>query len=91
MADLLIASGRISGARWAEALGRETASAKALEAPDDSETFFRAALAALEGMLAESGDVPEAELEQREHEWERAHLVTPHGQPVELGAGREGI
>ena len=30
-----------------------------------------------------------AELEDREHQWERAYLRTPHGKPVELAAGME--
>ena len=46
-------------------------------------------LAALERVLAESGSVTRAELDEREHQWERAYLSTPHGKPVELAAGME--
>ena len=61
---------------------------KALNAePDDRETYYRAVLAALERLLAENGSVTAAELEEREHQWERAYLRTPHGKPVELAAG----
>jgi nitrile hydratase accessory protein len=87
LADLLVRSGAISSARWAEMLGAEI---KALKAePDDRETYFRAVLAALERLLAEDGSVTPSELHEREHQWERAYLRTPHGKPVELAAGLE--
>jgi nitrile hydratase accessory protein len=87
LADLLLKSGAITSAGWAETLGAEI---KALNAePDDRETYFRAVLAALERLLAESGSVTPAELEEREHQWERAYQRTPHGKPVELAAGME--
>jgi nitrile hydratase accessory protein len=87
LADLLVKSGAISSAHWAEALGAEI---RALNAePDDRETYYRAVLAALERLLAENGDVSPAELDEREHQWERAYLRTPHGKPVELAAGIE--
>jgi nitrile hydratase accessory protein len=87
LADLLVKSGAISSARWAETLGAEI---QALNAdPDDRETYYRAVLAALERLLAENGDVTATELDEREHQWERAYLRTPHGRPVELAAGIE--
>jgi nitrile hydratase accessory protein len=87
LADLLVKSGTISSARWAETLGAEI---RALSAePDDRETYYRAVLAALESVLAENGSVTPVELHEREHQWERAYLRTPHGKPVELGAGME--
>jgi nitrile hydratase accessory protein len=87
LADLLVQRGLISPARWAETLGAEIAARKA--APDDRETYYRAALAALERLLAEEGAVAPAELDARERQWERAYLRTPHGKPVELAAGME--
>jgi hypothetical protein len=87
LADLLVKGGAISSARWAEALGAEIKALKA--APDDRETYFCAVLAALERLLGENGDVTPAELHEREHQWERAYLRTPHGKPVELIAGIE--
>jgi nitrile hydratase accessory protein len=87
LADLLVKSGAISSARWAETLG---AGIKALQAePDERETYYRAVLAALEQLLAENGRVTPAELDERERQWERAYLRTPHGKPVELVAGTE--
>jgi hypothetical protein len=87
LADFLVKSGAISSARWAEALGAEI---KALKAePDDRETYYRAVLSALEWVLMENGSVTRAELDEREYQWERAYLRTPHGKPVELSAGAE--
>ena len=86
-ADLLVKSGAISPARWAETLGAEITALKA--APDDRETYFRAVLAALERVLAENGAVTRAELDERQERWELAYMRTPHGRPVELRAGVE--
>ena len=85
MADLLVKGGVVSAARWAKTLGAEIKALKA--APDDRETYFRAVLGALERALAEAGSVTREELNEREHQWERAYLRTPHGRPVELAAG----
>lgn len=85
IADLLVKRGVMPAKRWAEALGTEIKALKS--APDDRETYFRAVLTALERVLIEIGAVTRAELEAREHEWERAYLRTPHGRPVELAAG----
>jgi hypothetical protein len=85
VADLLLKSGVVSGARWGETLGAEI-KARTNE-PDDRETYFRAVLAALERLLAEMGAVSSEELDEREHQWERAYLRTPHGKPVNLSAG----
>ena len=87
IADLLVRRGVMSAERWAETLGAEIAALKS--APDDRETYFRAVLAALERVLTEAGAVARAELDAREHQWERAYLRTPHGRPVELAAGME--
>ena len=84
-ADLLVKSGGVSSARWAETLGAEIAALGA--EPDSRETYFRAVLAALERVLMENGSVTRAELDEREHQWARAYLRTPHGRPVELAAG----
>jgi nitrile hydratase accessory protein len=87
IADCLVKRGVVSAARWAETLGAEIKALKS--APDDRETYFRAVLAALERVLSENGSVTREELDEREHQWERAYLRTPHGRPVELAAGTE--
>jgi nitrile hydratase accessory protein len=87
LADLLVKRGVISPAQWADTLGAEIKALKT--APDDREIYYRAALAALERVLIENGSITHAELDEREHQWERAYLRTPHGKPVELAAGME--
>ena len=73
MADLLVQSGKISASRWTQILRAEIEAAKRARGADDFETFFRAALAALEQALAESGDIAGAELAERQSQWERAY------------------
>jgi hypothetical protein len=87
LADLVVKRGVISPAQWAETLGAEIATLKA--GPDDRETYYCAVLAALERVLMANAAITPAELDEREHQWERAYLRTPHGQSVELAAGME--
>ena len=84
MADLLIKSGRISPSDWASCLGAEIAAAHAAGHPDNSDTYYQAALSALEHLLVAQGRVSRQELEQRQEDWEHAYLATPHGKPVNL-------
>jgi nitrile hydratase accessory protein len=84
MADLLVRSGEISAAFWAETLGAEVKASEMNGEADEAETFFRAVLSALEQLLFKDGRITRAELEEREHAWEHAYLSTPHGQPVKL-------
>ena len=78
----LVEAGHISAAEWAEALGAALATAEAEEKPDTEETYYLAALQALE-KVAPLGD---EELEARKSDWQKAYLNTPHGKPVVLGA-----
>jgi nitrile hydratase accessory protein len=87
LADLLVNRAVISAAQWADALGAEIKARKA--EPDDRETYYRATLAALERVLMETGAITHGELDERQHQWERAYLRTPHGKPVEFAAGIE--
>lgn len=84
MAHLLVESGQITAARWAETLGAEIKAVKDSGRADDSEAYFSAVLKALERLLASDGKVTADEMEDREHAWEHAYLRTPHGQPVTL-------
>jgi nitrile hydratase accessory protein len=84
MADLLVRSGMVSAARWAEALGSEINASASNGEADEREAYFRAALAALERLLLKDGRITRSELDEREHAWEHAYLSTPHGQPVKL-------
>jgi nitrile hydratase accessory protein len=84
MASLLVGSGVISAPQWAETLGAELRAAGLAGSPDDTETYYRAVLSALERLLDQGRAISREELERRRNDWERAYLRTPHGQPVVL-------
>lgn len=84
MASLLVASGVISGAHWSETLGVKLREAHLAGQSDDTETYYRAVLSALESLLDQARTISGKELIQRRDAWERAYLRTPHGRPVVL-------
>jgi nitrile hydratase accessory protein len=86
LADGLVQAGYFSPAQWAEALGAELKKADTSGAPDTTETYYQAALAALEALTAAHADIPRAQVTERRNDWERAYLATPHGKPVLLSA-----
>ncbi|MDP6707923.1 MAG: nitrile hydratase accessory protein [Alphaproteobacteria bacterium] len=71
---------------WTERLGAEIKAAQAAGDPDTGETYYGHWLAALERLMAERALVTGAELAERRDAWARAAAVTPHGQPIRLGA-----
>jgi nitrile hydratase accessory protein len=87
LAFALCERGVFSAAAWSEALGTELRRAEARGAPDNHDTYYAAALAALEGLLAATGGITRDNVSERIEAWRRAYLNTPHGQPVELAAG----
>lgn len=84
MADNLIAAGTISPSNWSSTLGAELANAKSAGKDDDMNTYYEAALKALEQILMINGNLDTIEINKRQKEWEAAYLATPHGHPVEL-------
>jgi nitrile hydratase accessory protein len=80
----LAEEGLFSSATWSETLGEELRLAAARGEPDDHETYYAAALTALERLIAADGRVTTNGLAARIEEWRHAYLRTPHGQPVEL-------
>jgi nitrile hydratase accessory protein len=89
LAFALADRGVFSAAQWSTTLGAELRRAVASGAPDDHETYYAAALAALERLLAAHGGITTDALSRRTEEWRRAYRHTPHGQPVELAAGAD--
>lgn len=83
----LIEQGVFSNAEWSGALGEALAGARVRGDADDSQTYYRSALAALENLLAVDGRITADALAARTEAWRHAYLNTPHGQPVELAAG----
>lgn len=87
LAFALAEQGTFSRARWSEALGAELRRAHASGAVDDQDTYYAAALAALERLVAAGDAVTSDALDCRVEAWRRAYLDTPHGRPVELATG----
>jgi len=87
LADTLAQSGLFTPTEWSDVLGEELRNAADRGAPDDQETYYSAALRALERLVAAAGSVPTPILAERVETWRRAYLNTPHGRPVELSAG----
>lgn len=83
LAATLVEAGMFSAAQWSDSLGAALKQAAADGRPDDTETYYAAALNALETLLAD-GPVSGTELTARTAAWRRAYLNTPHGAPVEL-------
>ena len=79
-AHSLIRAGHLDAGDWAEALGAALREAEATGAPDTEDTYYQAALTALERVTPLSI----AELATRKSDWEDAYRRTPHGQPVVL-------
>lgn len=89
LADGLVQAGHFTPTQWAEALGAELQKVEASNTPDTTETYYRAALTALESLSAAHAGIPPAQVTERRDTWERAYLATPHGKPVKLTAGRK--
>ena len=87
LAFALTKVGVFTAVQWSDALGAELRSAVERGAPDDQTTYYAAALAALEGLIAADGRVSPDGLSSRTEQWRRAYLNTPHGNPVKLSAG----
>jgi len=56
---------------------------------DLGDTYYHYWLAALEKLLLEKSVLDSKAVRSRVEQWRRAYLNTPHGQPIELSAGRE--
>ena len=85
IAHALIRAGLFSASEWAEALGAETGRGRIRE-PDSEESYYRAALAALERLVGDKSPETGGSLADRVEAWRRAYLNTPHGEPVTLAA-----
>lgn len=87
LADTLAQSGLFTPSEWSDTLGEELRAARRSGAPDDQETYYGAALRALERLVAAGGGLPAPVLAERVEARRRAYLNTPHGRPVQLSAG----
>ncbi len=87
IAATMTAAGTFTAQQWSTALGAELERARERGEPDGPETYYAAALAALEHLLTTDGRLTGPGIAARADAWRRAYLATPHGQPVELAAG----
>jgi nitrile hydratase accessory protein len=89
LAHALSEIGVFSSTEWSETLGAQLQRMSARGEADDRNTYYRAALAAIEQLIAEDGRINADALAARTEDWRRAYLNTPHGKPVELSAGAD--
>ena len=75
IAFALTEQGPHTPAQWSDTLGAELKQAAAAGAPDTLETYYLAALRALERLAGVSA----MRLASRNEQWRRAYLTTPHG------------
>jgi len=86
LAVRLSEAGWFSWQQWTRALALEIQAANQQGGPDPG--YYTLWLRALERLCVARGLVSGPEVERRKDEWRQAYLHTPHGQPVELSAGR---
>jgi nitrile hydratase accessory protein len=79
--------GHFTWTEWAAPLADELKAAERRGEPDDGTHYYEHWLAALEGLVVEKGLTDRLALGERKDAWTEAYLHTPHGKPVELGAG----
>ena len=87
LAVKLSEQGHFTWKEWAAALADELKAAVDRGEPDDGSRYYQHWLAALERLVAAKGLSDPAALLARKEAWAEAYRHTPHGKPVELGAG----
>jgi nitrile hydratase accessory protein len=90
LAVRLSAQGHFTWKEWAAALAAELKAAEDRGQPDDGSQYYVHWLAALEKLSVAKGLSDSAAMHERKEAWADAYRHTPHGQPVDLGAGHRG-
>lgn len=80
--------GLFSWQEWAAVLSEQISVAQAEGDPDLGNTYYQHWLAALETISRQKNLSDDDELKDRKSQWRAAYLNTPHGQPIELAAGK---
>jgi nitrile hydratase accessory protein len=88
VAQALIEVGEVTSAEWMSALAEAISAHQRAGDPDLGDTYYEHWLAALEAVCEAKGLISPDEAEGRAEQWRRAYLNTPHGESVELSAGR---
>ena len=79
--------GLFTWSEWAQALARQIQAAQQAGDADLGDTYYEHWLAALEQIVADKGASSAGELGRYQRAWDHAADRTPHGEPIELGAG----
>jgi nitrile hydratase accessory protein len=87
LAVKLSEQGHFTWKEWAATLGEELKAAEYRGGPDDGTHYYEHWLAALERLVVDKGLTDRDAMRERKEAWAQAYLHTPHGTPVELGAG----
>ena len=90
LAVKLSEQGHFTWKEFAAALAGELKAAADRGEPDDGSRYYDHWLAALERLVTAKGLADPAALAERKEAWAEAYRRTPHGKPVELGAGSGG-
>ncbi|MBV8352084.1 MAG: nitrile hydratase accessory protein [Verrucomicrobia bacterium] len=91
LAVKLSEQGHFTWKEWSAALADELRAAAGRGEPDDGSRYYHHWLAALERLVTNKGLANPAALVARKEAWAEAFRRTPHGKPVELAAGLQGI
>jgi nitrile hydratase accessory protein len=87
LAVRLSEQGHFTWKEWADTLAAELKAAANRGEPDDGSRYYEHWLAALERLVTAKRLSDSAEMLSRKEAWADAYRHTPHGKPVELGAG----
>ena len=88
LAVKLSEAGHFTWKEWAATLASELQAAADRGEPDDGSRYYEHWVAALERLAAEKSLTNSGELLERKEAWADAYRHTPHGKPIELGAGQ---
>jgi len=91
LAVKLSEQGHFTWKEWSAALADELRAAAGRGEPDDGSRYYHHWLAALERLVTNKGLADPAALVARKEAWAEAFRRTPHGKPVELAAGLQGV
>jgi nitrile hydratase accessory protein len=89
LAVRLSEEGHFTWKEWAAALAQELKAAADRGEPDDGSRYYEYWLAALERLVIAKGLSNPATMLERKQAWADAYRHTPHGKPIELGAGSD--
>jgi nitrile hydratase accessory protein len=89
LAVKLSEQGHFTWKEWAAVLAEELKAAANRGEPDDGSRYYHHWLAALERLATAKGLTDPAAMLARKEAWADAYRHTPHGKPVELGAGHK--